>query len=189
MPVSDSTFIKDMLRFTERSLSWCAKESEKETMRISEAVDLIYADLKKRSNLSNESLSALESFLKERGEISEPTDGHGSGSEKQMKLMMKDLSKLGDKDRDLARFINPVVENLQFQDSLRQNLGNMFRMLEVWNEEREKLALKSELTQQDLVSLGEKVLECMTSQDERNIVRSQITGLPEEKKQTGVMEF
>ena len=92
MPVSDSTFIKDMLRFTERSLSWCAKESEKETMRISEAVDLIYADLKKRSNLSNESLSALESFLKERGEISEPTDGHGSGSEKQMKLMMDDLS-------------------------------------------------------------------------------------------------
>ena len=62
-------------------------------------------------------------------------------------------------------------------------------MLEVWNEEREKLALKSELNQQDLVSLGEKVLECMTSQDERNIVRSQITGLPEEKKQTGVMEF
>ena len=118
MPVSDSTFIKDMLRFTERSLSWCARESEKETMLISEAVDLIYADLKKRSNLSKESLSALESFLKDRGDISEPTVENASESNKQMKLMMKDLSKLGDKDRDLARFINPVVENLQFQEYL-----------------------------------------------------------------------
>lgn len=188
MPICESTFVKDMLLFTKRSLNWCAKESEKETMRISEALDHIYADLKKRSALSKESMEAFEEFLEEHSrtgknkEIKELSDHP-------LENLMKDLSKLRDQERELSQFINPVVKNLQFQDSLRQNLGNLLQMLEIWNENRDHLLQKSELTYKDLHELGEKFLECMTSQDEREIVRSQIKGLSGEIKRTGAIEF
>ena len=82
-------------------------------------------------------------------------------------------------NRELTGLTGPIIEALQFQDRLRQNLENVCRVVEVWREYKKKGV--QDLDEGAAKEFGERLLGCMTSVEERDVVRQLIPGLEEEK--------
>jgi hypothetical protein len=73
------------------------------------------------------------------------------------------------------------VEALQFQDLLRQNLENMIKLTTAWID----LRARAHTQMMSSSEIGEALLKCTSTVDERNIIRRFISGLPPEEALEG----
>ena len=168
MAIDQSTFIDDFIAFAQASMDWCVAESDKETMNVSNTIEILVAEFERRALVSDQTLTEIREFKEKLATLRKnPSD--------LMSNMLVELKKLSDVQRDMNDLINPVIEGLQFQDRLRQNLENLAKMLNVWLGQRRDAGV-----QDDVVSFGKKLLDCTTAPDEREVIRQAIAGLPEE---------
>ncbi|SMF25126.1 hypothetical protein [Pseudobacteriovorax antillogorgiicola] len=179
MTMAAQTLVEKYLEFTKDSLNWCAKESEESTSKVSNAIDSLLKDTARVSELSTESLTAIEGLhakLKVHFE---------SGAS--VEDLIKTLQELANDHDEIKNVIHPIIESLQFQDRLRQNLENIEKMIPCWLKHRQ--AVPEGASAEQLRAFGENLLNCTTMKEERDYVRGHIDGLKEEEEKESVMLF
>lgn len=169
MAADAKTFLEDYIAFTRQSLKWCCDESEREATSIFSSLSTIMEDIKRRSAMSENALQAME---KVRLAITQrKLSPAASSSISDLIVGLKNLS--GD-NSEVQNLTNPIVEALQFQDRLRQNLENIGKAMDFWVKNRDKNISETDF--------GEGLLKCMTSPEERSLIREKIQGLAPEQK-------
>lgn len=155
--------------FTADSLLWCVKEAEQGTTRVTGAIDVLLKDIARVSKMSNDSLKALEGLrvlLK-------------SFDNNNYEQLHKSLYGLCREHSEIDSYIQPIMEALQFQDRFRQNLENVVKMIDVWQEQR-KLLDEGEAPSDQLLDFGKALLDKTTMKRERDVIRDHIKGLAAE---------
>jgi uncharacterized damage-inducible protein DinB len=175
MTLSPVELQKRLQHFTEKSLEWCAKESEQSTAKVTDAVDQLLNNTARVSQLSHESLQAIESLQKTiKFEYLENEDPS-------LEKVIASLQELSKQHTDIQEIVDPIIRSLQFQDRLRQNLENMVKMLNLWLQWRSEFQKEDhQLTADDMRQFGKALLEQTTMQAEREVIRQYIDDLPEE---------
>ncbi len=164
--------------FTDASLLWCVKEAEQGTSRVTGAIDGLLKDIARVSAMSNESLKALEglqTMLK-------------SFDNSNYQQLHKSLESLSREHSEIDLYIQPIMEALQFQDRFRQNLENVVKMIDVWQEQR-KLLDQGQAGPDQLLNFGKALVEKTTMKRERDVIRDHIKGLPAEVEVARVTLF
>ncbi|MBC7531820.1 MAG: hypothetical protein H7318_09595 [Oligoflexus sp.] len=170
--------LKRFRDFTDASLIWCVKEAELGTSRVTGAIDGLLKDIARVSAMSNDSLKALEglqSMLK-------------SFDNSNYQQLHKSLQSLSLEHSEIDRYIQPIMEALQFQDRFRQNLENVVKMIDVWQEQR-KLLGKDGSEGDQLLNFGKALIARTTMKRERDVIRAHIKGLAPEAEVDRVNMF
>ena len=165
-----------LMHFMKESLGWCVTESENSTQLVMQAIDGLLKKAERVASVSTESLKALSTLKDAFGRQSAD-----QAREKPVEHLLESLEALSQEHREVSGIIGPVVEALQFQDLLRQNLENMIKLTAAWIELRAR-AHTQVLTPADI---GEALLKCTSTVDERNVIRRFIEGLPPEEALEG----
>ncbi len=181
MELSAVELIERYQSFTKKSLLWCTKESEDSTSRVSDAVELLLQNTSRVSELSEESIVAIEGLHRKiKVHLKNKTDSS-------LKDLIVTLKNLASENNEIKNVIHPIIESLQFQDRLRQNLENIAAMIPAWLKKRESYKTKG-IGEQDLLEMGTELMKLTTMASERDIIRSKIDGLPDtEVKETTLM--
>jgi hypothetical protein len=171
MAANKETFLKNYVDFTRKSLKWCCDESEKEATSIFSSLSTIMEDIKRRSAMTENTLAAVE---KVKATIqARKLSPAANVSISELIVGLKNLS--GD-NSEIQNLTNPIVEALQFQDRLRQNLENIGKAMDYW--------IKNRTAEMSEVEFGEGLMKCMTSPEERTLIRDKIGGLAPEQTVT-----
>ena len=166
--------LSDYIKFCQLSMDWCRSESEKATGTIMQVVDTLVEDAKRVSAMSDDALAALRSIKTEMEE------DEGEQRDK-VRSLTKALADLRVRHAEIGDIINPIIQSLQFQDRVSQNMQNLSRMMQIWDEHRGKDV--------SLEEFGTQLLEATTMESERLILRGLIAGLPEEEVTESTMFF
>lgn len=165
--------------FTQRTLEWCAKESEDSTAQVTGAIDVLLNNTARVSQISNESLAAIEGMQKAISIHFEGDQGRES-----LHALISSLQLLAREHAEVQGVIKPIIQALQFQDRLRQNLENMVRMLPIWLEFRKQLP--TDVSPEQLRNFGLDLMKVTTMIPERDIIRKH---LPKLEPEPGVPPF
>lgn len=165
-----------LIQFMQLSLGWCSAESQASAQTIMQAIEALLKKTERVASISSESLSVLATL---QGTLSR----HFAEQEeiKPVKNLVDSLGALSREHKEVGGMIEPIIEALQYQDRLRQNLENMTKLMRLWMDLRTKAPVEFCTN----VSVGEKMLACMTTVDERNIIRKYIPELPPEESIEG----
>ena len=169
-----SFFLKRIISFSKKMLGMSAAESEEEVLRIQKSLELLMNDVKRRASLTQDAFNSLNQLQ------SQVTEQYENFGQKNLNKLLQILHRFSDENQEMRQLLIPVIEVLQFQDKLRQNLENLGRMLEKWLEHREKVLASKRTTKKQIQAMGSDFLKCATTIEERNIIRSKISGLPKE---------
>ncbi len=167
--------------FSQKTLEWCAGESEQSTARVMEAIDQLLRNTARVSQLSAESLVAIQGL---QAAISIRM---GEKSREGLAQLIKNLEVLAAEHDEVQNVIHPIIQALQFQDKLRQNLENVLRMLPVWLEFRK--GLPYQISQDKLIEFGNLLTKKTTTIAERDVIRAHIDGMIPEADIAPVMMF
>ncbi|WP_141733615.1 hypothetical protein [Oligoflexus tunisiensis] len=167
--------------FSQKTLEWCAKESETSTARVTEAIDLLLQNTARVSQISAESLAAIQGLQKAI------TVRLGDRSRENFVALIKNLEALAGEHEEVQNVIQPIIQALQFQDKLRQNLENAVRMLPAWIEFRKNLPMQ--ITPEKLQEFGKVLMSKTTMISERDVIRAHIDGLALEPEVASVVMF
>ena len=165
--------------FTKVSLDWCTKEAESGTERVTDAIATLLKDIKRVSAMSSESLKALNSLQTVLSSV----------DKENYQELHKSLSSLSREHGEIDSYIQPIMESLQFQDRFRQNLENIVRMIEVWQDFRARPDLASRASEDALKAFGEALIAKTTMKRERDVIREHIPGLEAEREVSRVSLF
>lgn len=182
MTMAAKSLIEQYQMFTKESLKWCIDESESSTARVSAAIDVLLKDAARVSELSQESLEAING-VKDKLQVH---IGDESRCES-VNDLIKALVQLASENDEVQNVIHPIISSLQFQDRLRQNLENLEKMIPAWLNARQNFS--NGLTAEQLTGFGEEILKLTTMKEERDRVKEFISGLPEEEAQDSVLMF
>ncbi len=175
---STKDFLDDLQAFTKASLDWCYTESENAVDSINTIVNFILADTQRIATLSQHALSLLLKFTEE---LKTPQDESSPNFKERFGVLSKMMSKIQGESAESAQILEPILQSMQFQDRVRQKLENVQKMITVWREFYEKYP-SGQLAESDLLSFGECLIKSTTMIEERDIIRHEISGLPEEEK-------
>lgn len=170
--------------FSKESFKWCAEESEKATSRVSQILDIIVEDADRVSQMSADTLKALDTMK----EIITSLSSDNRNIEKANKLSVA-LTKLSNENMEVQGMIQPMLEALQFQDRITQNMENLSKMVSNYVKVRESVESKGSMTEAELQSFGEELLKLTTMADERDLVRKHIDGLSNDEQVTDMIFF
>ena len=182
MGINAAESLTKLKEFTGGSLKWCAEESESSTSKITDSVDILLKKTARVSQLSEESLQAIEEFKSD-------LDDKIKNSECNLSDLVSNLKKLTQENAEAKAIISPIIEELQFQDRLRQNLENIVHTVDVYLEARGKVETAGGFSEELKKEFGNKTCGKMTMKSERDIIRGYIDGLDEEKEQESVQFF
>ncbi|MEI6398637.1 MAG: hypothetical protein WCO71_07700, partial [Pseudomonadota bacterium] len=104
-----------------------------------------------------------------------------------LRKLISALSVLVIEHRSVNDVVMPIVEALQFQDSIRQQMENLGKVMKIWIATRIEIGVN--LTPDQTRDFGEKLLNVTTMFGEREIIRRYIPGLPEEQEAAEVTFF
>lgn len=164
--------------FTAASLQWCVAEAEEGTTRVTAAIDILLKNLARVSQMSSDSLKALESL---QGMLQ-------TFDKSNYQQLQKSLANLSREHGEIDSYIQPIMEALQYQDRFRQNLENVVRMIDVWQEQRQGLD-KGTAAPEPLLDFGEALIATTTMKRERDVIRKHIKGLKPEADTVRVQLF
>ncbi len=165
-----------LLQFMKESLGWCVSESEKSTQMVMQAIDGMLKKAERVASISSESLKALTTLTEAFGR-----HYADQAREQPVENLLGSLEALSQEHREVSGVIGPVVESLQYQDLLRQNLDNMIKITAAWIE----LRARAHAQVISPTEIGEELLKCTSTVEERNIIRRFIQGLPPEEALEG----
>lgn len=169
MTISKEKMLKELHDFTQDSVTWCSKESERATLAISSVLDVIVTDAARVSQISTETMQAVEKFKS----LVNSLDGKNRNVEFANKLVVA-LNDMSAGDVEVAGLIQPILESLQFQDRITQNMNNMKRMIGYWVEARAKVE-SGEMVSME--TFGQDLLKMTVMTSERATVCKYIEGL------------
>jgi len=169
MTISKEKLLKELNDFTQDSVTWCSQESERATMAISSVLDVIVTDAARVSQISTETIQAVEKFKS----LVNTLDGKNRNVALANNLVvaLKDMSA---GDVEVGGLIQPILESLQFQDRITQNMNNMKRMIGYWMEARAKVESGEMITME---TFGQELLKMTVMTSERTTVCKFIDGL------------
>ena len=176
-------FVERMVKFTDESFTWCSKESEQATARVTDAIELLLKNTQRVSSISQESLAALQGLRKSINlQFSDDKT-----QKTPVRTLIKSLEVLASEHNEIDSVIHPIIGSLQFQDRMRQNFENMVKMINVWLEYRKKLG--PAITAEDQLRFAEALFKTTTMAAERDVVRAKIPGAPKEEASAPVLLF
>jgi uncharacterized protein YdiU (UPF0061 family) len=185
-PISNNEFATRFISFTEESLKACSVQAEKSVNMVAKILDEIVADSARVSKLSEDTINALKAVKKflevQAVENVEAKLGQKKNSKEVLQQIMDALKVLGEHNSDVSQFVTPMIESLQFQDRIRQQMDNLPKMIRVWMKARVQVEneCKSEQEFDEMKSqFGKDLLAVSISEQERNVIRKHIPGLPE----------
>jgi iron-sulfur cluster repair protein YtfE (RIC family) len=167
--------------FSQKTLEWCAQESETSTARVTEAIDLLLQNTARVSQISAESLAAIQGLQKAI------SVRFADRNRENFAKLIQNLEELAGEHAEVQNVIQPIIQALQFQDKLRQNLENAVRMLPVWIEFRKNLPMQ--ISQEKLQDFGKALMAKTTMIAERDVIRAHIDGLAPEAEIAPVIMF
>lgn len=183
MTLSQEQLSERLHQFTDSTLTWCSKESEQATARVTNAIELLLKNTKRVSSISQESLDAIQGL---RNAIS-----NHFGEDKAKKVpvgqLIKSLEVLASGHNEIDAVIHPIISSLQFQDRMRQNFENMVRMLPLWLATRERAG--TAVSGEELERFAGELCKVTTMMAERDIIREVFPGAPEEVPVAPVLMF
>lgn len=177
-------FEQRLLEFNRASLSWCVQESEKSTEQISLAIDLLLKDAARVSELSEDSLHAIQGLQKE---LKLRSGSSLAGTN--MVSLIKTLTQLAHEHEEIQGVVKPIIQSLQFQDRLRQNLENFQKMIPIWLQYRKRIAGQGQFSESDLSQMAEELRQKTTMKSERDVLRKHFPDVPEEEEAPAVSFF
>ncbi len=183
MTAATEQFLTDFIQFSQDSMQWCAQESEKSTRVISDMLDMILAESKRVSSLSQESLQAVKAMQASLNSLMQGNPAMNLGA------LLKSLHVLSQENQEIQGVINPIIESLQFQDRLRQNLENLGKMMDTWMTTRSRFLQQGHCQESDMVDFGKALMTNTTMAEERDVIRRHIPGLPNRETDTTVSFF
>lgn len=169
--------------FTKDSFNWCCVESEKATSRVSEILDFLVEDSDRISQMSEDTLGALDTMK----EIIKSLSTDSRDIEKANDLS-KALTALSTENTEVRQMLQPMLEALQFQDRITQNMDNIGKMIAVYLDTRRDL-LAGNVSEFDEQAFGEKLVSQTTMVEEREAIRAHISGMEAEEKGGGDVLF
>ena len=170
-----------LMVFSQKTLEWCAQESEQSTSRVMLAIDVLLKNTQRVSQISKESLEALQGLQKAI------TIQMNDRNRESLTSLIKNLEELAKQHGEVQEVIHPIIQALQFQDKLRQNLENILKMLPVWIAYRQ--GLPSHMNYEKLIDFGRLIAKQTTMISERDVIRAYIDGLPPEQDVQAVVMF
>jgi hypothetical protein len=185
-PISNSEFASRFISFTEESLKACSVQAEKSVNMVAKILDEIVADSARVSKLSEDTIDALKAVKKflevQAAESVDAKTSQKKNSKEVLQQIMDALKVLREHNSDVSQFVTPMIESLQFQDRIRQQMDNLPKMIRVWMKARVQVEndCKSEQEFEGFKSgFGKDLLAVSISEQERNVLRKHIPGLPE----------
>ena len=172
---NEDSFVQSIINFSKESMLLCANESEKAVGVVGTILDIIAQDAVRVSKVSEDTLIAL-SGLRDKFNFNARSDEKENLS---LSSLISALKKINTENSDIFSFIGPIIENLQFQDRIRQQMENLSKMMEAWDEMRSSGNFSNEKYPDFLVEFGTRLLKITKSPEERPIIHSQIPNLPE----------
>lgn len=170
-------YVDKLLEFSNVSLTWCSREAEQGTERVTKAIDQLLENIARVSQVSQDSLDALDQLKSMLQHV----------NQQNLKQLQNSLSVLSKQNSEIDSFIQPIMQSLQFQDRLRQNLENIVKMLNVWMKNRD--GMPELCTDEDMRNFGNLLLKTTTMKRERDVIRAAIPGLEPEAEAENVLLF
>ena len=181
MPMNSPQLVERLHVFTQKTLMWCADESEQATAKVTEAIGLLLQNTARVSALSAESLIAIKGM---QTAISIRLNNQNRSSVGRLISSLEQLSKQHSEVEDV---IHPIIRALQFQDRLRQNLENMVRLLKEWLAFRD--LLPDSLPEAKVLDFAKRLAALTTMKAERDVIRRHFQGLEPELEAVAVTMF
>lgn len=181
MTITLDQLVERLHVFSQKTLEWCAQESEYSTARVTEAIDILLQNTARVSQISAESLAAIQGMQKAI------SIRFGDKSRESLVKLIQNLEELAGEHAEVQSVIHPIIQALQFQDKLRQNLENAVRMLPVWIEFRKNLPVQ--ITPEKLQEFGKALMAKTTMISERDVIRAHIDGLRPEPETPPIVMF
>ncbi len=182
MAISSQELIDRLRDFTQASFSWCSKESEASTGKVTDAIDMILEKAARVSQISEESREAMQGVQKA---INLHLGEHSN--KESLSILIKSLNEIAHEHNEMHNLIEPIIHSLEFQDRLRQNLENIWKMLPFWIEFRKHIP--DEITEDELRNFGRELMKFTTMISERDVIRKFIPGLEKEAPPPDVVMF
>lgn len=173
--------IEGMVRFSEGSMQWCGKESEKAVASVIQVMDLLMNDARRISSMSEDTLGAVREFRKTILQLQNKIEDDQLDQElSATQLLIQELSRLTHEHEEVNELVQPIVQVLQFQDRITQNMENMRRMLHVWQETRKSVEKSGQFNQEAKEAFGQALYHCTTMEEERQPLRQRFDNLTPE---------
>ena len=181
MTMTSDQLLDRLKIFSQKTLEWCAAESEQSTARVTDAIDQLLQNTARVSKISAESLLAIKDLQKAI------SIRMGDRSKEGLDILIKNLEELAGEHAEVESVIQPIIQGLQFQDKLRQNLENILHMLPVWIQFRGSVG--SIIPHEKMIEFGSLLMKKTTMISERDVIRAHIDGLPSETPIAAVTMF
>jgi chemotaxis regulatin CheY-phosphate phosphatase CheZ len=165
---TEKKLVNGLLDFSEQSLDWCIKESEKSTTRISEVIDHLMTDAKRVSNMPKET---LEAFNQAKAIAENLHEKGGRGLANQIGSVLQGMS---EKDHQIEELVMPIVESLQVQDRITQNINHMAKIIRIWQETRSEVMKTQVFSEADKLALGNTFADLVTMEAEKECIANHI---------------
>jgi hypothetical protein len=166
--------------FSKSSMAWCISESDASTSTVSKAIDLLVTKTERVAKMSVESLAALNATKK-------TFEDHLSNKKMSpviINSLISSLMGLSREHEEVRSIINPIIENLQYQDRFRQRLENLGKIMSYWIRLRDDFlsGKKEAMTAIGEHEFGTALLGQTTSVEERDAIRKHFPSLPKESR-------
>ncbi len=170
-----------LIKYSKDIMVQCVADSDAAVSSMSSVIDMLLKDSGRISKMSADTLAAVRNLEGIVAAVSnKPTA-------ETLKKLIDALFGFVKENRSVNDVIMPIVEALQFQDSIRQQMENMGKVMEAWSEAR--LTLGDHPTEAQITEIGAKFLKLTTMISERDIIRRHISGLPHEAAVDSVTLF
>jgi hypothetical protein len=176
-----TAYFDSMVVFSKAIMKKCSDDSDEAVRTISSVIDILLKDSSRISKMSADTQAAIKGLEGVISEMSHQTSGAT------LNKLIKALSGLVKEHRSVNDVLMPIVEALQFQDSIRQQMENLGKIMGAWLATR--IELGPNISAEQLTALGDAMLKMTTMRSEREIIRMYIPGLAEEAKVDDVMMF
>ncbi len=176
--MNEAQLFERFREFTAISLHWCVEEAEKGTTLVTNAIDSLLNDLGRVSQMSVESLRALENLKSMLLKF----------DKNNYDQLQKSLAILSKENAEVDSYIQPIREALQYQDRFQQNLENALKMIDIWRKQREEI-IQGVSGPDQLLSFGKLLASATTMKRERDVIRKHIPGMANELEQVRVEMF
>ena len=185
-----TTLVESVIQFSNESMLLCTRESEKAVGVVGQILDIIVQDAARVSKMSADALDALKNLSNQFQEVQQASakalanevspSAAAPANPQRISKLIDALKKISHEHADIYTFIGPIIENLQFQDRIRQQMENLGKMMPIWLELRTAEKLSAENYEATLLELGTRMLDITTTNEERPVIRANIPNLPEQ---------
>lgn len=168
-------FIEDIKSFTKDSIAWCLNESEQASNKIVQTIDILLQDTKRVSQMSDESLKAVESLKSTLAQSFLPAnnlDANDARSGRPVLDLITSLRAMVKEHNEIQNIINPILEALQFQDRMTQNLDNCLKMINSWLNYREQVFASGKFDATTEQQFANELYKITTMPEERAVIKA-----------------